>query len=893
MTHRKILLASTGLALAMAIPAQAQGAGSSADSAGRASATPTSGATAAIPAESEEYDNEDIVVTGFRPRGSVTGDIPPENTLTTRDIRATGATSITELLAAIAPQTGSARGSGGPVLLLNGTRISGFQEVRDLPPEAIERVEILPEEVALKYGYSADQRVVNIVLRPRFRSTAARADAGGATDGGTFNGLADVSRLMINKKGRINLTLHAERNGAIKESERDIVLQPLPTQPQAIDPRPYRTLTGSQRSVRATANINRTILGGASATLTAEVAHSDGQSLFGVPTGSLSIPSTSPFAAEGSSVLLGFPALGSLIRNTDSNTGHLGLSVNGTKQRWRYSMTGTADIAQNITRSDRGPNLASYQSRLDANDPTLDPLAALSATDIFARDRSRSTQKSAGLDATLNGPLATLPAGRANVTLKVGVDTLRLDSFATRAGLSRSANLGRDHLTGSVNLDLPIAKRNGPLSAIGSLTLNANVELEHFSDFGTLTTIGAGANWSPAPRLNFITSWNREEGAPSINHLGDPILVTPGVRVFDYTRGATVLVLATTGGNSALLAGRRDVLKIGANWQPLEKTDLKFRADFVTSRLKNPVETFPGPSAPLEAAFRSRFTRNPPCPVGVTDCPTPGLLTAVDFRPVNYDSARSDVLRIGVDFTKPLKSAAPSQALIDQFRKLRAQKGGGDGGPPPGSGPGGDRGGGGERGGGGFGGRGGGGPFGGSQRGRLQFSLTDTIALVDKAVIRPGIAALDYLNGSANSGGFGGGGSRHTVEAQAGYYNNGLGARFSANYRSGTDVLGGQNGTLRFSPLSTFDLRFFANLGDDLSLLAKHPWLRGASIRIEVSNIFDEKQNVRDLFGMVPLGYQPDLIDPLGRTISISFRKLFIPRRFFQRQRAPQSQPTG
>ena len=28
--------------------------------------------------------------------------------------------------------------------------------------------------------------------------------------------------------------------------------------------------------------------------------------------------------------------------------------------------------------------------------------------------------------------------------------------------------------------------------------------------------------------------------------------------------------------------------------------------------------------------------------------------------------------------------------------------------------------------------------------------------------------------------------------------------------------------------------------------------------------------------------YQPDLLEPIGRTVGITFRKLFIPRRFFQ-----------
>ena len=837
----------------------------------RASSPPSDAAASESPDAGE--DGGDIVVTGQKPRGSVVGDIPPENMLSSRDIRATGATSIAELLAAIAPQTGSARGRGdsGPVILLKGQRISGFQEIRDLPPEAIERVEILPEEVALKYGYAADQRVVNMVLRQRFRSTAARADAGTATDGGYLNGLADVSRLKFEKNGRTSITLHAEGNSALRENEREIALQPLPTQPAPIDPRDDRTLVGTQRMVRGNVTLNRTVLGDASGTLTAEATHSEGQSLFGVPTGGLAIPSTSPFASEGSSVLLGYPGLGALTRNTTNDTAHLGASLNGAKSRWRYSATGTADITHSVTRSDRGPDLSAAQARINANDPTLDPLGSLGAPVLFARDRGASTKKSAGIDATLNGPLATLPAGRANITLKAGVDALAFDSSASRARTVTGANLNRNHATGSVNIDLPITKRGGAGGAIGSLTLNANAEVEHFSDFGTLTTLGAGANWTPSPRLNLVTSFTREEGAPSINNLGDPILATAGTRVFDYVSGRTAIVNATTGGNPALIADRRNVLKVGANWQPSEKTDLKFRIDYVTSRLTNPVQTFAGPSAALEAAFPSRFTRD-----------AGGNLTAVDFRPVNYDSARNDTVRIGFDFTMPLKSKRPSQSTIDQLRQMAAARGvtlPGPGGPggPGGGGDRGDRGGG--RGGGGFGGPGGG------QRGRLTFSLTDTVTLVDKAVIRAGIAPLDFLHGDASTGGRGGGRSRHQVEAQAGYFNNGFGLRLSANYRTATDVSGGQNGDLHFGSLATFDLRLFANLGDNLANVVKHPWMRGTSIRLEATNILNEKQRVSDRFGFIPTGYQQDLLNPLGRTVSISIRKLFIPARFFQRPR--------
>jgi len=81
------------------------------------------------------------------------------------------------------------RDDQGPVLL-NGRRISGPGEMRDIPTEAIQRVEILPEEVALKYGYTADQKVVNIVLRQRFRASTIDASIGGSTDGGQVSEIA-------------------------------------------------------------------------------------------------------------------------------------------------------------------------------------------------------------------------------------------------------------------------------------------------------------------------------------------------------------------------------------------------------------------------------------------------------------------------------------------------------------------------------------------------------------------------------------------------------------------------------------------------------------------------------------------------------------------------------
>jgi hypothetical protein len=160
-------------------------------------------------------------------------------------------------------------------------------------------------------------------------------------------------------------------------------------------------------------------------------------------------------------------------------------------------------------------------------------------------------------------------------------------------------------------------------------------------------------------------------------------------------------------------------------------------------------------------------------------------------------------------------------------------------------------------------------------------------------VIAPGLE-LDYLHGDA--AGSSGGTPRHNVQVQAGYFNNGLGARIGANYRTGThvDTLAGD--TLGFSGLATFDLRLFANPGDIPEVAVKHPWLRGTQVRFEVTNIFNSRPRVHSALGDPLLNYQPDLLDPLGRVIGISIRKLFLPPLSFfrqQREREQRSTTTG
>ncbi len=825
MPFRLSLLAGVALIATGPLYAQETAAPAATPEPQQQAAPPASAMPAPAPAAEDTYDGDEsedtIVVTGAKPRGSVIGDIPPENVLTTRDIRATGATSISELLDAVSAQTGSARGrsSGPPVVLLNGQRISGFRELRDLPPEAIERMEILPEEVALKYGYSADQRVVNIVLRRRFDSTTVEARGTLATDGGYAAASAEAGKLLIRNGNRTSVDLKVGGNNSLYESERDIYYDPA-TGP---DPRGARTLTGAAQNFDLTGVINRPV-GASSLTVTGEVGRDQGRSRFGL----------SPF--DGST----------LTRDTRSNSAALGAALNASKGEWRLSSTANLTYDHSTSDSDR------------------------SILGALTDDRGVSTRRTASIDGTANGNLFSLPAGKVSLTAKVGLSHSDIDSEARRRDLVTNTDLARNIAEGSVSLDLPVTDRD---SAIGRLGFNVNAGLKELSDFGSLTSVGAGLHWQPAQRLTFVSSWTREEGAPSLQQLGDPVLETTAVPFFDAVNGETVNVTTVSGGNPNLLADRRSVWKLGGNWQPSEKLDLRLRADFVHETIDNPQIGFPAVTPALESAFPGRFTRDP----------LTNQLTRVDLRPVNAAQSQRDTLRIGFNFSKPLKSSPPSaaqiQALRERFQRNAPQVatpttgGAGQaaaGAPQQGAGP---RAGGGGR-------FGGGGPGGGNRNGgRLTFSLTDTVTLKDELTIADGLPKLDYLHGEA--AGSNGGRPRHQVEGEAGYYNNGLGARLSANWRSATRV-DTDSGDLRFGDYSTFDLRLFANLGERFDLVSKSPFFLGSSVRFEVKNIFNARPEVTGPDGTTPPVYFPDRLEPIGRTVGISFRKLFLPTRLFR-----------
>lgn len=802
--------------------------------------------------------------------------LEPDLTLDEGQIAALGGNTISELLTQLEPLTRGARGRGGdepPVVLINGQRTSGFQETGSIPREAIRKIDLLKEEAALAYGFRADQRVLNFVLKDNFRAVTVQADARRATRGGRAGTEQRVSTFKVDKTARWTAELRYRRDSPLYEDERGVVrtaeAAPYDVQGNVVAPSgeidpALSALAGTKVAVApvpASAAGGRPALAdfaagagtAASDDLTAsrtllyrvEEAGFEGAYTrnFGVNTATLSggltranrigyrgltgaaapIAAGSPYSPFANDVVL-YRYLGgrdALRSKMDTDTLRLGAVVMGMWSGWRWTATGNLDRTDNDSVIGRGVDVTAYRAAVAAG--TVNPFGPVPATLLggLSPDTANSVVTNLKGELVLTGGLAELPAGRLRATVKGGADRRRAESESVRSGVRTARVLTRDRATAFTSLDVPIAdRRAGVLGFLGELSLNGNATYERFSDLGGLVTAGGGLTWVPRKGLTLTANYSHEEGEPSLGQVNDPVIQTLNVSMYDFATGTSVNVTQTRGGNAALKTDSRQVVKLSLNYKPFEKRDLSFSANYVASRIDDPIAEFPAISPELEAAFPERFTRD-----------GTGQLTAVDLRPVNFAYEAKREVSWGVRYYRRL--GAPAAPI---------GKGGSVSFTP--------------------------------QQAYFNVTLDHVWRLRDTVVIRRGMAPLDLLDGA--SLGRRGGLPRHEVTLQGSLGGNGMGAFVRGTWKSATAVDGGARGEdLRFSDLGLLTVQTWIDLGEQKALTKDRPWLKGTRLSLNVENLLDTRQRVRDTRGRTPEAYQKAYMDPLGRAVRLGLRKQF------------------
>jgi iron complex outermembrane recepter protein len=790
------------------------------------------------PAVSNDADPETVIVTAQRGKNSVPGDAVPETTLAPADIRALGASNVAEILASLGARvgTGRGRGNGQPVVLLNGRRISGFREVAQLPSEAILRVEVFPEATALQYGFSADQRVVNFILRERFRATTLEGSFGLSADGDRSEVSPKINYLRITQKGRISANLDLGQSNAVTEAQRGIV------RTTGLADSAFRTVLPETTTRAASLTYARNATGTTGVTFDGRVDSTRFESLLGL-------------RSLGS----GEPALR---RTNETLNARIAATVDGSTKGWQWTASGSLDSSDNETKTE----------------VAIGPLQT-----------AKSETKVLEFVANGTGPLFKLPAGMVRASLRTGYLDRKLDSVSVRNNVTTRSELSRGDTTTRVTLSVPITSRRGNFGAgFGDFTLSANGSFTDLSDFGELKSTGYGVMWSPIADLRFSANVDSAESAPSIQQLGNPTIATPNSPVFDYATGQSVLVTRLSGGNSGLLQESRDDVTFAVNYAPSKIEGLDISVSWARNKSENPVGSLSGITPDLVAAFASRYTR-----VG-------GRLAAIDQRAVNFTASENEIVRYGLSFGRSFgKPITPPPGLIGQ-RPGGPQGGGAGGGvagagsagggqrggtgtgsggfsgPPPGAFVGGFGGGPG----GGGGGRGFGGP-GGFQPGRWSFSVYHTVKLDDQITLARGLAPIDLLEGGAIDDS--GGGRRHLVEFEGGASYFGAGFRLQGNWKSETRIAGTStnaltNSDLFFDDIFSVNLRVFLSAPPAANLipgLTIPKWLLRSRFIVRIDNVTDAVQIVRDANGNTPEAYQRGYIAPRGRFVELAWRKQF------------------
>ncbi|WP_324828063.1 hypothetical protein [Qipengyuania zhejiangensis] len=873
-----------------------------------------------------------IVVTSTRIRGQLIVEQPPVAEFDSEDIAAFGGSSISDILEAIEPATTSgrgARGGGRPVFLINGIRVSSFREFRSYPPESVAKIEVFAEEVAQRFGFPPDQRVVNIVLKNDYSSLTAELEVEAPDSGGYWRNEQELTYLRIADGGRLNFNLDVEDVSLLTEAERGLSVPS--SIPGVVDEAPFRSLVSDSLQVEGTANYARAFIdSGSSISLNATASRNESLSLSGLR--------------------------------------EIGGDVSALERR---NTTDTYSFASAYNRS-----IGDWQATF-----TTDAVRAVSDTEIDSSDSagfdlSQSRTWTIANKATFIGYPLSLPAGDVSTTLNLAFDWKRIESADTRSDDDFTGT--RRRLGSGLNVNVPISERGGAWGAIGGLSANFSVGAENLSDFGGLTDWSAGLNWSPFERLSFQATRIWREVAPSLTALGSPSIHTFNVSLFDFATGNDVLATVTSGGNPSLVAETQADWKFGANWELPFWENTRLQIDFAINRSRDVTLDSPSYTAAFESAFQDRVTRD-----GAGD------LLAVDLRPVTLFETRSRSLSFGLNTRGTVGKAqerggnaggAPSagaspradagsrpggdtgggfdparfQAMREKFcavpegeapdlsqlpDQMRSRLLGADGQPDPAKiaqarerfcgertgeqfgalraaicadppkldalppemlerlkGPDGEidqqrlaqmrermcaadaaqNGGppadtGGRRGGG----PGGGNPFsrGDDGQGRYFVSLNHTVALENEVLLASGGPLLDQLDGDVIGGSVV---SRHSSRLEGGLFWAGYGARLSGVYQGSATLSGsGLPGSsdLFYGDLATFDVRLFMDLGEALS--KESGLLKGFRVSLVANNVFDAQRKVVDSDGNVPDAFDPRRLDPVGRYLGIDLRKQF------------------
>jgi iron complex outermembrane recepter protein len=668
---------------------------------------------------------QEVVVTGTLIRGT-----PPVGsqliTIDNNDIVASGATTTADLLATVPqlasfnsyPQGGAvtsdSTGASAPSLhalppeatlvLMNGHRLVGdsplstVPDPTNIPPAAIERVEVVADGGSAIYGSDAVAGVINIILKQNFEGAETDVSYGGANSYNTANigqtfghvwgtGSAMISAYYANNSDLLNsqrpfyttnlvpyggqdfrVTSCSPPNvmiGTATYSAPNLAAGPLAECDQNLN----AAMIDQARRWGAVATVRQTVNDGVQLFLDAKYTNAATEE----PQGSSLVPAST--ITNANPFFVAPPGTGATSETILYNTGNL-----GTQSSTFTNDSGNVDFGADIklardwhlttdfdfgssraTADDGGYNGTLLANALAATTPStaLDPFSdhtnpAVAAGILNYYSDFSSRQDLYDVNVKSDGTLFKLPGGDLKLALggawrKETFDATSTDGVPTAPGYAFvGVSTAREVGSGFGQIAVPVFGADNAVPLLHSLNLTAAARYDHYSDFGSTTNPKYGLNWAPVDGVTLRASYGKSFHAPQLSDL-DAVdsraiffpsfpLVPPG------SSPLNTIVLA--GGNPDLKPETARTASFGIDFSPPQLPGFGGSLSYFLIRYTNQIQV-----APIsEQVFLNPTLYH----LFVTENPTAAQLGAL------YTSG------IPLTFTLPL--AAPVQQIID-FRR--------------------------------------------------------------------------------------------------------------------------------------------------------------------------------------------------------------------------------
>jgi iron complex outermembrane recepter protein len=480
-------------------------------------------------------------------------------------------------------------GDGATLVLVNGHRLApsgtvgGFTDIANLPLEAVEYMEVIPEGATARYGVDAIGGIVDFTLRQDV-GAETRAEVGGLAAGAVYQERFDQSFGRRWDSGSVFALFEYYERDALPASRRSLATSDLtpfggdnfdtpygnPGTLQTYSPMTGYTLwaiphgqNGTSLSpAQFTANTQnlynayddamllprqqrsnfvlsgeQEVTGASSVFLDMLLGRRFVHSIRQGEDVGVQVPATNPYyvnPAGGTApvtVFYGFGRdLGPVVADTAVNTGQITTGLDIKDQFFKHFELYASLAYERQHQLQSGlVNTVALQSLVD--DPHPDsalnlfgdgaPMSPATLTALRAQGLLSLNSRLESAGVTADRTLFHAPGGNAVLTLGDEYKRQFLQSAvnSTASWGGLPSNLGRVTLSTFAQADVPLVGPDTSLTGVEALTLSAAVRYEHYSDVGAATAPQYAIAWHPTKDVLLRGTWARLSHAPELPDL--------------------------------------------------------------------------------------------------------------------------------------------------------------------------------------------------------------------------------------------------------------------------------------------------------------------------------------------------------------------------------------